>query len=74
MIYSILEQHKALKKGECLKIIALGDYTTYINKSDIIKPTGQPQILRIVGINGRSVSLNCNHIIVACTIQEGWRH
>lgn len=72
MIYQILELHKNLKKGECVKIIALGDYSTYINKSDILKPTQEAQVLKIVGVNGRHVALNCNHVIVACVISERW--
>jgi hypothetical protein len=72
MIYQILELHKSLKKGECVKIIALGDYSTYINKSDILKPTQEAQVLKIVGVNGRHVALNCNHVIVACVISERW--
>ena len=72
MIYQILELHKSLKKGECVKIIALGDYSTYINKSDILKPTQEAQVLKIIGVNGRHVALNCNHVIVACVISERW--
>ena len=72
MIYQILELHKSLKKGECVKIIALGDYSTYINKSDILKPTQEAQVLKIVGVHGRHVALNCNHVIVACVISERW--
>lgn len=72
MIYQILELHKSLKKGECVKIIALGDYQTLLNKSDIVKPTEEAQVLKIIGINGRHVALNCNHVIVACVTHEGW--
>ncbi|MBR3213198.1 MAG: hypothetical protein IKF79_01665 [Methanosphaera sp.] len=72
MIYQILELHKSLKKGECVKIIALGDYSTYLSKSDILKPTQEAQVLKIVGVNGRHVALNCNHVIVACVISERW--
>ena len=74
MIYQILDLHKHLKKGECVKIIALGDYRTYLSKSDIVKPTEEAQVLKIIGSTGRNVALNCNHVIVACVTQEGWRH
>ena len=72
MIYQILELHKGLKKGECVKIIALGDYSTYLSKSDILKPTQVTEVLKIIGANGRHVALNCNHVIAACVISEGW--
>ena len=72
MIYQILELHKNLKKGESVKIIALGDYSTYLSKSDVLKPTQEAQVLKIIGTNGRHVAINCNHIIVACVIQDRW--
>ena len=73
MIYQILELHKSLKKGESVKIIALGDYSTHLSKSDILKPTQEAQVLKIIGANGRHVAINCNHVIVACVIQDRWR-
>ena len=71
MIYQILELHKALKKGQTLKIVALGDYITHLNKSDILKPTQEAQVLRVIRANGNTLALNCNHITVAC-ITEVW--
>ena len=71
MIYQILELHKKLTKGQTLKIIALGEYTTHLNKSDIVKPTKEAQVLQIHRANGNTIALNCNHIIVAC-ITEVW--
>ena len=37
-----------------------------------LKPTQEAQVLKIVGVNGRHVALNCNHVIVACVISERW--
>ena len=73
MILQILELHKNLRKDECVKLIGLNDYETYLDKADLISKTEEPEVLRIVGVNGRTAAVNCNHITAACVTKKIWR-
>ena len=69
MINSILKFHSELEKGESVKIItALDNYTTYINRTDLIKEDGN--ILKIFRSNGAKVALNVNYVVSICVVRR----
>ena len=69
MINHVQEFHLTLKKGQTVKIItALDNYTTYVNRTDVLKDVdGKLLILRA---NGARVILNPDYIVAACIIER----
>ena len=67
MITAIIKFHSELSKGESVKIITtLDNYTTYINRTDLIK--ADDNLLYIFRANGAKVAINTNFIISCCTV------
>lgn len=69
MIKHIVKFHQELGKGESIKIItALDNYTTYINRTDLIKPSGN--VLEVYRANGAKVAINTQHVVSICVIRR----
>ena len=69
MINQIIKFHKELKKGESVKIITgLKDYTSYVNRTDLIKQDGD--VLEIYRANGAKVAINCQFVVGCCVIER----
>ena len=69
MVDQILQFHSDLEKGQTVKIItALDNYTTYVNRTDVLKDVdGNLLILRA---NGARVIINPDYIVAACIIER----
>lgn len=69
MIKHIVKFHQELNKGESIKIItALDNYTTYINRTDLIKPSGN--VLEVYRANGAKVAINTQYVVSICVIRR----
>ena len=69
MINSILKFHSDLEKGQQVKIIAVDDYTTYINRTDLLKKETD-NIVWVLRANGGKIAINTDYIISCCTIER----
>ena len=56
---------KLCDKGENIKILTDTDYKTFIGKNDLMDLVGT-NLVRIVRNNGAIVTINTDHIVVAC--------
>ena len=69
MINQIQAFHSTLKKGQTVKIItALDNYSTYVNRTDILKDDNG--LLLIIRANGAKVILNCDYVVAACVVER----
>ena len=69
MIDTIQKFHSNLTKGQTIKIItALDNYTTYINRTDIIKAVGN--VLEVHRANGAKVAINVDYIAAICVLER----
>lgn len=69
MIDRISKFHSELEKGESVKIItALDNYTTYLNRTDVIKPDPVDGVLEIYRANGAKVALNVDFVVSICVV------
>ena len=67
VINQIIKFHSELQKGESIKVITtLDNYTTYINRTDLIKKVND-DVLCIFRANDAKVALNCNYV-VSCSV------
>ena len=72
MIDIIVKFHENLTKGETIKIItALDNYTTYLNRTDLIKANGE--ILEVYRANGAKIAINTQYIVSVCVIEQATR-
>ena len=71
MIDRITKFHQELNKGESVKIITtLDNYTTYINKTDVIKADRTDGVLEIYRANDAKVALNVDYVVSCCVIRR----
>ena len=70
MINQVIKFHQELEKGQSIKVItALDDYSTFINRTDIIRKCND-SLLLILRANGAKVAINTDYIISCCVITE----
>jgi hypothetical protein len=70
MINQIIKFHSGLEKGQAIKVITvLDDYSTFINRTDIIRKCND-SLLLILRANGAKVAINTDYIISCCVIQR----
>ena len=70
MINQIIKFHSTLNKGESIKVITcLDNYTTFINRTDIIKKIND-DVLCIFRANDAQVALNSNYIVACCIVRR----
>lgn len=68
MINHIVELHTNLQKGTSVKIKVVEGYTTYINRTDVIRTNGG--ILEIYRANGAVVYINTAYVIMCCVVER----
>jgi hypothetical protein len=70
MINQLIKFHSELQKGESIKVITtLDNYTTYINRTDLIKKVND-DVLCVFRANDAKVALNCNYIVSCCVVRR----
>jgi hypothetical protein len=70
MINQLIKFHSELQKGESIKVITtLDNYTTYINRTDLIKKVND-DVLCIFRANDAKVAINTNYIVSCCVVRR----
>ena len=70
VINQIINFHVGLEKGESIKVITtLDNYTTYINRTDLIKKVND-DVLCVFRANDAKVAINTNYIVSCCVVRR----
>ena len=69
MLEELVTMHRRLRDGEYMKIILPSEWEIHADNTDEVGPVYN--VFRILRKDGRVVSINPDHVIMAMTVKKG---